>query len=281
MSNTSDLTPYDTTISSSGGSGGIGLCAGVAAACAVGAIIGVVALASWLSEETPEDRAAVLRLEEDRRRNRIKGCSPTKDLSHIPVVDLSGECGKSKPITTIHLNTRHMESFLETARKLGYRLEPLVQPSKPISRQPQLLLRGASGQRLVLQRNARGRIAVSTAGGEHRILELVHRHTLDRATEHLRHMGMHVETARLSSGEVQIRAREQAGRRGGAAEVKAQVRSDGRVWIDVDNIRGNRCEEIVSGFAEAIGAEVSGTKKKDAYYQLPGEPARTSVRVPS
>lgn len=92
---------------------------------------------------------------------------------------------------------------------------------------------------------------------------------------------MHVETARLSSGEVQIRAREQAGRRGGAAEVKAQVRSDGRVWIDVDNIRGNRCEEIVSGFAEAIGAEVSGTKKKDAYYQLPGEPARTSVRVPS
>jgi len=81
---------------------------------------------------------------------------------------------------------------------------------------------------------------------------------LDRAVEHLASRGMTVQMATLTNGEVQVLAREKdASRRGGAATVKTQVRTDGTAWVDVDCIRGNRCENIVSELAQAIGGEVS------------------------
>lgn len=281
MSNTSDISPYDASVGTGGGAAAIGACAGLVVVCAAGAFIGAAALAQWLAQETPEDRAAVDRLQEELRRDRIKGSIPTQDLSRIHAKDLSRVHERPEMITTVNLHMCNLSPLVETARKSGYRLEPLVQPHKPLSEQPQILLRNDRGERLVIQRNEKNRLAVSTAGGRTRIESLVHRHSIDRAMEHLRSSGMNVEIGRIANGEVQIIARERTRKRGGAAELKAQVRKDGRVQIDVDKIQGNRCEEIVTQLAEAIGAEVSGVTRKEAYYQLPGEPAKTHARVSS
>lgn len=263
MSNTSNLSPYDTTTASDA-SPGIGACVAAAAA---GAVLGAVALASWLAEETPEDRRAVDRYHEERRRERIR--------------EAARESVKPLAVTTLHLHSRDVEALVETAQKLGYRLERFAGRLEPLSMQSQLLLRKPSGERLAIQRNERGKLSLSTVGGKGRIEELVCRHTVDRAVSYLEKAGMQVRTASLASGEVQILAREIRAGRGGAAEVKAQVRKDGKVWMDVDRLRGNRCEEIVSRVAEAVGAEVNDMKKKDACFQLPGEPAQVRERVSS
>jgi hypothetical protein len=275
MSNTSNLTPYDASTAGSGTSTigtGAGLACGIAVACAAGAVLGAVALARWLSEETPEDRRAVERMKQERRRELLESYKSGVDLSKKPV--------EFSPIKTVNLNLRELEPLVLSAQKLGYQTEPLIQPAKPLSQQPQILLRNASGERMVIERSPKGRLVVSTAGEHSRIQNLVRQHTVDRAIEHLSsRMDMELKIARLGNGEVQIHAQERNAKRGGAAELKAQVQTDGSAWVDIEKVRGNRCEEIVSQLAQAIGAEVNGMKKKDSYYQLPGEPAKTKVRV--
>jgi hypothetical protein len=275
MSNTSDLSPYDTTNTSSGSGAigtGLGVAAGVAVACAAGAVLGAVALAKWLSETTPEDQAAVERLNEEQRRERIRGYKPTTSLS--------GGIKEPATIITQKLTLREIEPLVLSAQKLGYRLEPLARTDGPLAQQPQILLRSASGTRMAIERNTNGRLIVSTAGDRLCIQTLVRQHTVDRAMDHCSKMGMEVKSAKLANGEVQIFARERnTHQRGGAAEVRAQVRTDGTAWVDIDQVKGNRCEEIVSQLAEAIGAEVTGARKKDSYFQLPGEPTKTHVRA--
>ncbi|MCA1614087.1 MAG: hypothetical protein LC800_08035 [Acidobacteria bacterium] len=169
---------------------------------------------------------------------------------------------------------------MRTAESLGYRVEPLAPSSVSLAEQPQILLRRASGERLAIARNDAGRLVVHTAGDRRRVQALVRQHTVERAVEHLTSKGMGVQTAKLASGEVQILARERdRSRRGGAAEIKAQVSVDGIALVDVDKVRGNRCEEIVRDLAQAVGGEVSGMRKKDSYFQLPGEPAKTEVKA--
>ena len=51
------------------------------------------------------------------------------------------------------------------------------------------------------------------------------------------------------------------------------------VLVDVDKVRGPRCEGIVRDLADAVGGEISKMKKKDSFFQLPGEPAKAKVRV--
>ena len=89
-----------------------------------------------------------------------------------------------------------------------------------------------------------------------------------------------MQTATLSTGEVQILAREITNKRqDGLAEIKAKVLNDGTALIDVDRLQADRCHEIVKEFAEAIGGQVTEMKMKSASFQLPGEPARTNIKV--
>jgi hypothetical protein len=263
MSNTSSVTPYDST-TSAGSSTSI---ADAAVACAAG----VVAISRWLSEETEDDRGALERLKSERQRELLGGSRPTP---------LLGAHRDSLNITTVGLQLRNPKSLIHTAERLGYRVETLTHSSLSLPDQPQILLRRASGERLAIACGETGRLVVHTAGDRRRVQDLVRQHTVDRAVEHLASKGMGVRTAKLASGEVQILARERdSGSRGGAAEVKAQINVDGTALVDVDKVRGNRCEEIVHDFAQAVGGEVSDMTKKDSYFQLPGEPAKTEVKV--
>ncbi|MFC1718147.1 DUF2997 domain-containing protein, partial [Candidatus Poribacteria bacterium] len=67
--------------------------------------------------------------------------------------------------------------------------------------------------------------------------------------------------------------------KGGAAEIRAQVHKDGTTHIDIDKVKGNRCQDIVKELASAMGGEVSEMKRKASCFQLPGELARTKVKI--
>ena len=184
---------------------------------------------------------------------------------------------RTRPGQAVHsarLHLRETAPLLATARALGYReATGVVTPASGMT-----LLQNARGERLALERLANGQVAAHSAGDSGAVAALLHQHTLQQALRHLTTRGMAVQTARLANGEVQILARETTAGRGGQAEVRAQVRADGAVWVDVDKVQGNRCEEIVRDLAMAVGGAVADTKVKAACFQRPGEPARTRVK---
>jgi len=272
---------------------------GVEAVC-----VGTANAIKWLAEETPEDRAAVEMLKEALRQERLRSASSgiiiphctdplhsvssgipsrvSESISHSKLVIASSRTpvrsnAESLQLTTASLHLRDTESLVRSAEKLGYKV---TKPAVSKADDSGILLARATGERLALGRDASGGLIVQTAGQQERIQSLVRQHTLDRATEHLKSRGMSLQTATLANGEVQILAREQqTNRRGGAAELKTQIRTDGAVLVDVDKVKGGRCEVIVRDLAEAVGGEVSKMKKKDSFFQLPGEPAKAKVRV--
>lgn len=255
MSNTSTVTPYET------------------GAAVVACIALTAGLISWLAEGTPEERQADDRLKKQRRREIV---------TTLAKVDRSG-LGDTRPtaeIKAVGLRLRNANSLVRSAEKLGYRTEKLPKASNSMARPPQILLRHDSGERLAITKSNAGHLVVHTAGNTLSVESLVREHTVDRAVEHLKAKGMSVRTGILPNGEMQILANEPTSpRQNSGAEVKAQIAVDGTVLVDVDKVRGNRCDNIVNDLADAIGGAVSGTSKKDSYFLLPGEPAKTSVKV--
>ena len=255
MSNTSTITPYsssDSRIDSATGTG-------IAAACLAGAMA-AASVTKWLLSETEGDQVAFNNLKKQQRKERLRA-----SRSNLGT------------ITTVSLNLRHVEPLIRAAQNIGYKV--IHQDARSLKDQSHLLLQGTSGRRLAIGRD-RGRLIIQTAGEVESIESLVQRHTLDRVVEHLAERCTDVKTATLTSGEVQILARERdRSGPGGTAEIKAQVRPNGRLVVDVDRVKGNLCMKIVSDLAEAIGGKVEYVHKKNAYFQLPGEPAMTRIGV--
>ncbi|OPX19394.1 MAG: hypothetical protein BZ151_09530 [Desulfobacca sp. 4484_104] len=280
MSNVSTVTPYHSTSSGPGvGSALAGAVIGLAGACVVGAVAGSIVLARWLAEETPAERQARERAQAQRRRERLQSAPRQLAGSQAPE-PLARPAGGEAPIVSAALHLRQAESLVRSAEKLGYRPEPLVQPQASLPQPPYLCLRGPSGERVAIEPRPEGGLLLHTVQQPQRLQTLIRQHTLDQVVSHLQRAGHQVQTTTMTNGETQILAREQNPHlRGGAAEVKAQIATDGTVWVDINRVRGNRCEEIVQGIAQAMGGQVTGMKKKDAYFQMPGEPTRTKMRV--
>lgn len=249
MSNTTEITPYESqpvisgTTSSSGG-----VCA---AACDA---------LRWLCETTDDDSAAL---------------AEAKDLQRHERVSAFLAQGRPPRITTARLRLKCLDPFLQSAQSLGYTLR--FMNGSPSS---SLLLQKANGEKLAISRE-RGRLAVSTVGGMEQIHALMRQHTQDRVVAHLsKRLGMQIRSAKLANGEIQISARETCLRHGdGQAVMKAQIRQDGGLWVDVDGIKGNRCEKIAATLAEVMGGEIKNMNKKGSTLTLPGEPARNRVRL--
>jgi hypothetical protein len=263
MSNTSTVTPYDASSTAE-------VSNGLAAACVAGAV-GAVSLLQWLTEETPGEKAAQERLKELRRKELVT-------RGHKPA-DMAARAG-TRRITSVGLHLRKTEPLIRTAERLGYKVEGLGPQSETLSGRAHVLLRRASGERLAVERSARGRLIVHASGDAAPVRELVRQHSVDRVMEHLSKKCAAVRTASLANGEVQIMSAEaEEGLPGGRAEIRAQVNQDGSLWVDIEKIRGGHCAEIVAGIAEAVGGEVTSSSKKDSYFQLPGEPAKTNVKI--
>jgi hypothetical protein len=233
---------------------------------------GIAAVATWLCQETEQDRKAGEEYREARRRELLENPTHTTDLKMIP---------EALPqFTWQSLCISNPETLVQSAQRLGYRLEPLVDAKKPLKHQPHIFLQKPSGERLAISYNEDRLIVLTKAGGDSRLRHLVRQHTLDCALEHLEKKGMRIQTAVLSNGEAQIFAREKTDQhQDGLAQIRAQLNNDGTAWIDVDHLQSNRCREIVQDFADAIGGQVTEMKMKVVSFQLPGEPAKTSIKV--
>lgn len=216
----------------------------------LGIIIGTVALALWLEKCSPEDKAAVERLKEEQKRERLSARNGRLVSNESPV-----------RLTSASLHLRSTEPLQRTAEKLGYRTV------KSVSNEPHILLARPSGERLAIGLDKQGQVTV-TANNEGHVKNLVRCHTVDRAVEHMKGKGMKIQTASLPNGEIRITGNERRTRKDGKAKVTTQVHSDGSLFIDVDNVKSNRCESIVSELADAVGGKVSDLKLKNSY-QLP------------
>jgi hypothetical protein len=261
MSNTSEMTPYQ---SSSAG------LPGIAFACVAGAVIGAVVVAKWLCEETEAEKQAVKDLNDIRSRERI-ACFQNSNLASS-----SAELSR---FSQISLHLKSVQPLVQSAEKLGYRVYKL-QAATAQNRHDCVLLMNSRGNRMLIERSSAGRLQLTTAGNMANMSTLVRQHTVDRTLEHLNKAGLKVQSATLANGDVQILAQGSLTNSGrGPAEIKTRVNPDGSLWVDVAKVQGNRCETIVRDLANAIGAEVKQTRKKDSYFQLPGEPAKTTQRV--
>lgn len=263
MSNTSTVTPYAGNTQSAG----VETLVGAAALCVAGAGVAAVAAVKWLTECSPEEQAF-------HAQQRLREAQGDPMKHRVSAMNRMG-------LSSVELAMSTPDSLLQTARAMGFRLEygdaalkaqqaslfPLVDPS---------------GNRVLLEKTGQGRLVMHTAGGSAQAAkQLVRNHTVDAALRHFQGKGMQVHTQTLANGEMEIRAEESALARNtdGKAAVTTRIRQDGSVFMDVDRIKGSRCEQIVSEFAEAVGGDVVKTDLKSAYYQLPGEPVNTRQRL--
>lgn len=255
MSNVSEVTPYEENSANPSDQ------AGVPIGAAIGSLaVGCATVVRWLIQENDADRKALSNWKAQRTQAALD------EWKNLAPQTLNAAC--------LHFERPH--TLVQTALGLGFRAETI---SLEAGGGSAVLLSGPQGQRLVISPNAKGRLTLLSGGEKSDLDALVRQHSLDRAMKHLRQQGMQVQTTRLQTGEVQILARESIPKSGGKAEITARIRNNGTAVVDVDRIRGRRCEEIVSGLANAMGAKVSQTQKKEAYFQLPGEPTKTQVRV--
>lgn len=273
MSNTSTVTPYenldnqayDTDTGSAAGAGAaVGAVALTVAGAAAG-VYGLYRLGRWLAkapELTPEQLEEIQSVQEQYRDE----------------MELIGAADRPQ-FKTLSLHLNEPQTLLSAASTLGYRAVAAPGLASHGDAAPLLLERG-DGSRLAITRNETGRLDIHTAGDQGLLHSLMCRHTESAVSQHLAGGGMKFETARLANGEMQILAREpHHGQAGGAAEIRAQVRTNGTLWVDIDRCQGNRCDAIVEKIASAVGGTVTGSAKKEAWFQLPGEPTRTRVKT--
>ena len=273
MSNTSTVSPYRSSPGLGTAAGAATLaCAGAAAggaalvlSGAAAGVYGLYRLGRWLAkapELTPEQQREIRDVQQQYQ----------DEMERIGADEVPR-------FTTLSLHLSEPQTLLSAAATLGYR--PVAEAGlASAGDSAPLLLERSDGSRLAITRNEGGRLDVHTSADEGLLHSLMRQHTESAVSQHLAHGGMKFETARLANGEMQILAREpDRGQRGGAAEIRTQVRADGTLWIDVDRCRGNRCETIVQDIASAVGGVVVGSAKKEAWFQLPGEPARTRVKT--
>ena len=273
MSNTSTITPYDDTTEtyySYDDQADYAYTAGnsVATTSTTSSVQKFYELARWLAggpQPTEEQLAKIRAIEQEyqAKMEELEASNPA--LSHLP------------KMTTLNLHMGDLPSLLETAVKMGYSAVKVAGCKPDIA---PTLLQHVDGTRIAISLNRLEKLSLHSVSNVDSLRSLVSHHAQQQVLKHLADNGMQFHSARLPNGELQIVAQDSnLGQPGGAAQIKAQVRSDGATWIDIDKCKGNRCETIVQQFATTIGGKVSSTRKKDAFFQLPGEPTKTQVKL--
>jgi hypothetical protein len=242
MSNTADVTPY------------------VDAGSSVARVGTAARAASGLFSRSAADRAADEQLAERRRAARLSCAAVTlvgNDLA--PLVQAATELGYA-PVKAVQTRAsarlaqspvRRLDRGVHLVNAQGERLSMVVDG-------PSIKLEGSGLQAVVRQR------------------------TLTAVSRHLQQIsGGRATTRRAADGSLHLTASELPGRYGdGAAKVAVVVDAAGNVKVDIDNVRGRRCESLLGDIAKAVGGQVRSKKLKPSYYEVePGEPARPRTRI--
>lgn len=198
------------------------------------------------------------------------------------VVDNHADAKRQEQLMTARVSLHHgnAASLLNAAKSLGF--VPVNAPRLGCDAGRSVELRNSKGECVSLQQ-VESRIELNSTNGLGVIHDLVRRNTLDLAERHLQALsGGRVVIRQLANGEVELQAGELAkGQQDGAALVTARVDATGSAKLDIENVRGTRCEQVLAGFAKAVGGTARNKKLKPAYYKDPtgpGEPARVKLK---
>lgn len=189
---------------------------------------------------------------------------------------LNAECGALKPMCrTMKFNSYEM--FVKPAESLGFKLLPLVTLGKPLETQPQLILTGFAGERLVVTKNEVGKVNIESNIGVEAIDKVNAKRSRDIVEEYQKknYKELKVETA--SNGEITFVSMETKNNPDGQAIITATVKNNGEVTVDVSNIKGKRCDVIIQDLARAVGGECVKASRKKEYFRVVEE--RRKVRV--
>ena len=253
MSNTSTVTPYESDNWSE-----------------TSTSTAIADVFSWLSD-TDEDRAIDQQAKQARNRQLCKDVARARTISAPPVV-------------SIELHMKTADSLMRSVGNAGYKVvQEVPRPHTDV-----LIIQSPKGDRVAIEQVHDGGVRLYAVHSKAKIDEIMRRHTVERAIEHLTGSGLHVTRKDLPNGEVQLLARKSGPLSGlpkrgpssrGNEELHAQIHKDGSSVLDVVDVKGPRCEEIVKNFAAATSGQITGTNKKGDYYCLPGELRRERVRA--
>jgi hypothetical protein len=260
MSTEAKITPYDGGGNRDQGSGIAGDIAVGAIGLAAGAAIALIAKSLTLDEKQED---ALARRKEEERKGRARLIKPEKPK-----------------LIAVPLKLKDPDTLVQSAIHLGFKLKPLELTKACIHHQPSITLTRPSGETMIIQKTETGRLSIMTHENNLPIIpEVVKRHTVDQVIDHLKRQCTSVEVKKGSGGDYVIVAREgNWGQKDGPAKITTHISKDGTAMVDVSNIKGRRCEEIINGITRAIGGECVKSRKKNEYFQLPVE-EKEKVRV--
>lgn len=177
--------------------------------------------------------------------------------------------------TAVRLHITDMASIVRAATSLGYSVVPPILPTLGAGRSA-VLMQNGSGQRMAIQ-TTNGHVVLAGT-----VLPVIHavmrERTVQAVRQHLNTKWVGVTSRTLANGVLEIGARAvQAPAGSGPATLSVRIDADGRSRLDIEQVKGNRCDQIVKEFAAATGGKATVVKKKSAYFQMPGEPTRVKV----
>jgi|GEM_PF-5441408 hypothetical protein len=249
MSNVSNISPYEESPGSSAVVAGA-MAGAVATAVLVGGVV------QWLTEETDADRIVA-----QRRQTEAKERMQAN-------INKAAQAPAGSTFESARLRGKEMEPLLEAARALGY-IEVVGQQAGVHC------LMGKEGQRVAIGHAANGNLELHARAGDEAIQAMVRQFTVTQAVRHMQARDMKPVVSDAGGATV-IQGRETGP--GKSAVLTAQVRADGRIAVDVDQMSGPRCEDLVRDLASAVGGQVESTRRKPQFW-LPGEPAKTKKQV--
>ncbi|MEK9149220.1 MAG: hypothetical protein AAB267_04150 [Candidatus Desantisbacteria bacterium] len=174
-------------------------------------------------------------------------------------------------IIRVPLKLHRPETLIQSAANLGFKPQPVETPKLPLHSQPGgITLSRPSGESITLRKAETGRFVIET-GNVSTVQKIVQRHTIDQAINHLKKQCRSVEVKKGTGGYTIVAQEAAHGQNDGTARIITNISENGVAIVDVSNIKGKRCEEIINGLSRAIGGECIEVKKKNEYFQLPTE----------
>lgn len=153
--------------------------------------------------------------------------------------------------------------ILQAARQLGYAQVPLMNTQPGHERR--IELRGSSGERVLVELH-HNRVSLLGNRSQQDLEAIVKQRTVDAVTRHLSSIAGNQITTHERNGVLEFIATEATGKADGRATITAVVDAKGAVALDIEGLRGARCESLLDATVHAMGARVTQKKLKPAYF---------------
>lgn len=233
---------------------------------------------AFLNDESELEKQARMKLKKRNVSELLKsGRAGLKKTSLTLKPEIPEKEDKETFVSTV-LNEKKFEPIIDSATRLGYKF---LNPEKSELNVPSNLafLQSKEGKRLVLEKSKDGNILIHTKENKENIHEVVRQATLDKVTNHFSKNEMNPKITLLTNGDIQIQAKETPNIQSeDLAEITTNIKEDGSLFIDIENVKGKRCDSIVNELAESVGGRIQQTQYKTSYFQTKNK-VKKNIRV--